>query len=149
VLALHCQVLDLLEFKLSVSPSLYAPLTASHTTTQRHTALHRLPRSTTAASYSSTNTHHANIFITTQQRHTASTHIITALQHHHTAYTHRITSQHQCTASQHSVTAQHHNTASRHHRYAQYYFELRSICEENAANFRPLSKTQVHFVTPL
>lgn len=26
--------------------------------------------------------------------------------------------------------------------YAQYYFELRSICEENARNFRPMSKTQ-------
>lgn len=27
--------------------------------------------------------------------------------------------------------------------YAQYYFELRGICEENAANFRPLTKLQV------
>jgi hypothetical protein len=27
--------------------------------------------------------------------------------------------------------------------YAQYYFELRSICEENNANFRPLSKAQL------
>ena len=26
--------------------------------------------------------------------------------------------------------------------YAQYYFELRSICEENAANYRPLSQQQ-------
>jgi hypothetical protein len=33
--------------------------------------------------------------------------------------------------------------------YAQYYFELRSICEENNANFRPLTKAQVRAGCPL